>query len=163
MKKRDHLPLIGIGPVIVGFQIAVTAVGIVLSRKGFLDFGIIALLNIPLKIIGTLLIVFGAYLYLSANLKSKVFHHITENKLVTTGVYGMVRNPIYSASLLVCTGAVCIANNIALFAAPILGWLFMTIVLQFTEEKWLTALYGEEYLRYCQQVNRCIPWFAKSK
>lgn len=162
MKKRDHLPLFGVGPVIVGFQVAVTAIGIALSRSGYFAFGAIALLNIPLKIIGSLLIVFGVYLYLSANFQSKVFDHITANKLVTTGVYGMVRNPIYSASLLACTGAVCIANNIVLFAAPILGWLFMTIVLIYSEEKWLTNLYSEEYVRYCKQVNRCIPWFSKS-
>ena len=34
-------------------------------------------------------------------------------------------------------------------------------VLKNTEEKWLSELYGQEYLDYCKKVNRCIPWFPK--
>ena len=44
-----------------------------------------------------------------------------------------------------------------------LFWLEMTIVLKNTEEKWLKDLYGEEYVEYCKNVNRCIPWFPKRK
>ena len=160
MKKKEHLPIFGVGPIIVVFQIAVTLVGILLSTLGYFNFGRIAVLDIPLKILGIGLILFGVYLYLSANFQSRVFDNITENKLVTTGVYGIVRNPIYSAFLLSCTGAVCIANNLVLFIAPVLGWAFMTIVLKLSEEKWLKNLYGDEYLQYCKRVNRCIPWFS---
>lgn len=163
MKKKEHLPFFGVGPIIVAFQIAVTLVGIVLSYMGYLDFGKVDLLNIPFKIMGIALIIFGGYLYLSANLKSKLFDNITENKLVTTGVYSMVRNPIYSGFLLICTGAVCIANNLVLFAAPVLDWFFMTIVLKLTEEKWLKNLYGDEYVQYCKRVNRCIPCLSKHR
>ena len=161
MKKREHLPLYGVGPVIGGFQILVTVVGIVLSCMGYFDFGKIEALNIPLKFIGIVIIIFGVYLYLSANFQSRLFDNITENKLVTTGVYSIVRNPIYSAFLLACTGAVCIANNVVLFVIPVLCWAFMTIVLKFSEEKWLKNLYGDEYVQYCKRVNRCIPWFAR--
>jgi len=163
MKKKEHLPFFGVGPIIIAFQIALALVGIVLSCMRYLDFGKFDLLNIPLKVMGILLIAFGGYLYLSANLKSKLFDNITENKLVTTGVYGMVRNPIYSGFLLLCTGAVCIANNLVLFVVPVLGWAFMTIVLKLTEEKWLKNLYGDEYVQYCKRVNRCIPWFSKHR
>lgn len=163
MKKKEHLPLYGVGPLIVGFQILVTVVGIVLSCLGYFDFGNIKVLDIPLKIIGVVLIIFGVYLYLSANFQSRVFDNITENKLVTTGVYSIVRNPIYSAFLLACTGAVCIANNVVLFVVPVLCWAFMTIVLKLSEEKWLKNLYGDEYAKYCKRVNRCIPWFSRRK
>lgn len=163
MKKKEHLPLYGVGPLIVGFQILVTVVGIVLSCLGYFDFGNIKVLDIPLKIIGVVLIIFGVYLYLSANFQSRVFDNITENKLVTTGVYSVVRNPIYSAFLLACTGAVCIANNVVLFVVPVLCWAFMTIVLKLSEEKWLKNLYGDEYTKYCKRVNRCIPWFSRRK
>ena len=161
MKKREHLPFMGVGPLIVSFQVAVTAVGIVLSSMGYLSFGKFNAFDIPLKVVGTMMIFFGVYLYLSAAVKSKLFNNIAENKLVTTGVYAIVRNPIYSAFLLFCTGAVCMANNLILFVAPVLGWAFMTVVLKMSEEKWLKALYGEEYVQYCKRVNRSIPWFAK--
>ena len=161
MKKKEHLPIFGVGPLIVSFQIAVTLLGIVLSRFGYFEFGEIAVLNIPLKIVGAGLILFGVCLYLAAAFHSKVYDGITHNKLVKTGVYGIVRNPIYSAFLLACTGAVCLTNNLVLFVAPVLGWAFMTIVLKLSEEKWLKNLYGNEYVMYCKRVNRCIPWFTK--
>lgn len=163
MKKREHLPFYGVGPFIGGFQVVITVIGIILSCLGLFDFGKIELLDIPLKIIGFALIAFGLYLFYGAHYKAKLFDNVAENKLVTTGVYGIVRNPVYSGFLLACTGAVCIANNIVLFIIPVICWSFMTIVLKLSEEKWLTNLYGKEYIHYCKRVNRCIPMFAKQK
>lgn len=163
MKERSHLPLFGVGPVISAFQILITVIGITMSYCGYLDAGKIALLNIPLKLIGIGLILFGVYLNYSAKRKSKLFEMVAENKLITTGVYGIVRNPVYSAVFLACTGAVCISNNLFLLLIPAICWGFMTIFLKLTEEKWLTDLYGQAYLEYCKHVNRCIPWFPKRK
>jgi protein-S-isoprenylcysteine O-methyltransferase Ste14 len=66
---------------------------------------------------------------------------------------------VYSGFLFACTGVVCIANNLVLFVVPVICWAFMTIALKLSEEKWLKALYGDEYVEYCKRVNRCIPWF----
>ena len=44
---------------------------------------------------------------------------------------------------------------------PFAYWLFLTILLKNTEEKWLRELYGKEYEEYCRRVNRCWPWFPK--
>ena len=67
LKNKDHLPVFGVGPIIVNPILILTFAGIY---------------------------------------KEKVFDCITENKLVTTGVYAIVRHPIYSAFLLVCVGAI---------------------------------------------------------
>lgn len=107
------------------------------------------------------MILFGAYLDLSAKLKSKLFQKVEENKLITDGVYGITRNPVYSGAFLECVGAVLIANNLLLLIVPVLCWIYMTIFLIHTEEKWLRKLYGQEYMDYCKKVNRCIPWFSK--
>ena len=40
-------------------------------------------------------------------------------------------------------------------------WIFMTVLMKYTEEKWLKNLYGREYEEYCRRVNRCIPWIPK--
>lgn len=159
MKKREHLPFYGVGPFIGGFQVIITVIGIVLSCCGFFESGKINFLNIPLKIVGFALIAFGVYLFYGAHYKAKLFDNVAENKLVTTGVYRIVRNPVYSGFLLACTGAVCIANNLILFVIPLICWGFMTIVLKLSEEKWLTNLYGDEYVAYCKKVNRCIPCY----
>lgn len=163
MKEKEHLPLLGVGPIIVALQVIITVIGIAISYCGHLTFGKIELLNIPLKCIGIGLICFGIYLNYSAKHKSKLFDMVTENKLITTGVYGIVRNPVYSAVFLVCTGAICMVNNLVLFLIPMICWLYMTIFLKLTEEKWLTDLYGQEYIEYCKRVNRCIPWFSRCK
>ena len=163
MKENSHLPLFGVGPVIIAFQVLITAIGMIASYRGYFNIGKIESLNIPLKIVGVGLIIFGFFLNYSAKHKSKLFKMVAENKLITTGVYSIVRNPVYSAVLLACTGAVCIANNLILFLIPVICWVYMTIFLKLTVEKWLTYLYGREYMEYCEKVNRCIPWFPMHK
>ena len=120
MKEKEHLPLLGVGPIINGVQVVITIIGIILSYQGYFVFWEFELLNIPLKIIGIGLVVFGIYLNYSAKRKSRLFDMVTENKLITTGVYGIVRNPVYSAILLVCTGVIFIVNNVVLFIVPII-------------------------------------------
>lgn len=161
MNKTNHLPLYGVGPVIVWGQFVFTAISILLTCILDLKVPTIDVINLLFKAIGILLIAYGLYLDISAKLKSKIFKSVAENKLITDGVYGIVRNPVYSGALLACTGAVLIANNPILLIVPVICWLYMTLFLINTEEKWLKELYGQEYVSYCQKVNRCIPWFPK--
>ena len=161
MKKRNHLPFYGVGPMIGFVMVATTVIGIGLSCFGYLDFGKIGFLRVPLTVIGAALVAFGVYLFYGAHYKARLFEQVEKNKLVTTGVYAIVRNPVYSGFLSICTGAVCVAANWVLFVIPVFCWGFMTVVLIFSEEKWLKDLYGTEYVRYCSRTNRCIPWFPK--
>ncbi|MCM1505839.1 MAG: isoprenylcysteine carboxylmethyltransferase family protein [Ruminococcus flavefaciens] len=163
MKNKEHLPVYGVGPLIVIPQILFTTVGIIMSVYGLFESGKINILKIPFLIIGIILIVYGAYMWYSANYKAKVFDGIVENRLITSGIYSVVRNPLYSAFLLICTGAVFIAGNVFLFVIPVICWIYMSVLLKHTEEKWLTDLYGQEYLDYCKNVNRCIPFFPKKR
>lgn len=161
MKNKEHLPLMGVGPVYVMSIIVLTVIGIVLSAADVLSACKYDVLKMPFAILGVLLIVFGVFMWFSANFASKLDDNIKSNKLVTTGVYAWVRNPIYSAFLLMCTGAILIANNIILLLLPLIYWIFMTVLMKNTEEKWLKKLYGQEYTEYCKKVNRCIPWFPE--
>lgn len=159
MKGREHLPLTGVGPIYVVIIIACTVAGIALKENVALQSGKIVAMKIPFMVLGILLIAFGLYLWTSANFQSKLGDNIKSNTLVTTGVYAHVRNPIYSAFMLMCTGALLSANNLWLLILPFFYWAFMTILMKNTEEKWLYNLYGEPYREYCKRVNRCIPWF----
>lgn len=163
MRKTNHLPLYGVGPIIVWGQFIFTAISIILTCRFDFRFPTIHVINLLFKAIGILLIAYGLYLDVSAKLKSKIFESVAENKLITDGVYGIVRNPVYSGALLACTGVVLLANNLILLLVPVICWLYMTLFLINTEEKWLKELYGQEYVSYCQKVNRCIPWFPKKK
>ncbi|MDE5583640.1 MAG: isoprenylcysteine carboxylmethyltransferase family protein [Ruminococcus sp.] len=159
--KKKHLPLYGVGPVIVFGQYLITALIIILSFVFEFDSVRIEFLSIPMKIIGILLIAFGFYLDFSAKIKSELFRKVENHTLITDGIYRIVRNPVYSGVLCICTGIVFIFNNIFLLIVPFVCWLYMTVFLINTEEKWLRDLYGDDYRDYCRKVNRCIPWFQK--
>ena len=101
------------------------------------------------------------YIY-SAKYTSKLFENISENILIQDGVYGWVRNPVYSAAFFISMGAVCMTNRLLLLVVVgMICWSYMSLLLVVTEEKWLRELYGKQYEAYFHSVNRCIPWFSK--
>lgn len=106
-----------------------------------------------LKMADVLVIASPVYFYgVSAQLKALI------DRL--HGIYGYVRNPVYSAAFFVSIGTVCMTNRLILFVAVgIICWSYMSLLLVVTEEKWLRDLYGKQYEDYCNRVNRCIPWF----
>jgi len=161
--EQKHLPVIGVGPLIVIPQLVVTALAIILSEMGIIYSLQIKELKIPFIIIGSILILLGAWLWFSSNFKVKMDACIKENHLATSGVYSIVRNPIYSAFFLMCIGVFFIEANIILFVFPVVYYAYMTVFLIKTEEKWLSELCGKEYEEYYKNVNRCIPWMPKRK
>ncbi|TCL60622.1 protein-S-isoprenylcysteine O-methyltransferase Ste14 [Kineothrix alysoides] len=161
MEDKKHLPLYGIGPAYGVTIIMLTVMGTILSSKGFFSSGQYDFLRIPLAIIGIILIVYGAILWIAAVGLAKIDVNISDNCLVTAGVYAYVRNPIYSAFMIACTGVLLCFNNLWLLILPMIYWAFMTALMKNTEEKWLKDLYGQEYIDYCERVNRCIPWFHR--
>ncbi|MDD3228797.1 MAG: isoprenylcysteine carboxylmethyltransferase family protein [Oscillospiraceae bacterium] len=154
--KQKHLPLLGVGPVYVIIIVAITAVIMFLNFSGKVYVIRNELLQIPLALIGILLIILGIVLWAEANFKSRLDIKIKGNQLVTTGVYGWVRNPIYSAFLFLCTGALLFCNNLLLLFFPLLYWAFLSVLMINTEEKWLTRAFGTKYSVYKSRVNRCI-------
>ena len=155
-KKREHLPTYGVGPIYGVSIILITVLGIVLSLNGMLNLGKVSFLKIPFVILGIVIALFGFWVWYSAAFR--IDKYITRNKLCTDGIYAWVRNPCYSGIMLLCTGTLFMANNLILLILPLIYWIFMTILMKNTEEKWLYELYGEEYKEYCRRVNRCIPF-----
>lgn len=161
MKKKKHLPMYGVGPIYVAVIIGLTVLGIVLSSRNMLPLIRQKGVSVVMLICGIGLVGYGIYLWYAAVIKDKIDDGIMNNRLVTTGVYAQVRNPIYSAFLIACTGILLIYGNILLLFLPFLYWGFLTVLMRSSEEKWLRELYGKEYEEYCRRVNRCIPWRKK--
>lgn len=160
--KANHLPVYGIGPVLCVPLAVVMGILFTLSIKGKIpstDFG--EIVNSILSIMGYIIILLGIFLCLGADKGNKLKSNIKENRLKTDGSFRFVRNPRYSTFLLVEFGLALVCHNLHLLIIPVLFWIEMTIVLKCTEEKWLTKLYGQEYIDYCKKVNRCIPFFPK--
>lgn len=160
-KQQKHLPRYGVGPYYVIGIALLTVLGLVLSRTELLQSGSASQYRICFIIAGILLAVFGTLIWCAAIFGKKIGDDIRSNTLATTGIYANVRNPIYSGIAIVLTGILLFAQNFWLLLLPPIFWASMSILMICTEEKWLTALYGDEYKAYCKKVNRCIPWFSK--
>ena len=161
MKKYEHLPIYGIGPVYIVSILLPTIVAILLRSIPVFTSGKLIILRIPLAIIGALFIILAAFIWIQAVIVSRLDENIKKNHLVTSGVYAWVRNPIYSAFMILCTGVLLIAGNAWFFVFPFIYWGLLTVLMKNTEEKWLKDMYGDEYLEYCKKVNRCWPWIPE--
>lgn len=163
MKKRVYLPLFGVGP-LYGFLIVLSTVAAALLRNHpVFASGRLLRGRVLLSVVGVFLIAAAVFLWIQAVVVSKIDDHIKENHLVTSGVYAWVRNPIYSALMLLCTGVLLIVGNVRFFVLPFIYWIFMTVLMKNTEEKWLREVYGQEYEDYLKEVHRCIPWPPRKK
>ena len=161
-KKRKHLPIYGVSPVYGGVVFALTVAAFFCRKLPAFSAGDLPdVLQYTFISIGVLLIALGVYMWIQAVIVTKLDDGIKENRLVTNGIFAWVRNPIYSAITIACTGALFIIGNWLFFFLPFLYWLLLTALMKNTEEKWLRDLYGKEYYDYCKRVNRCIPWFPK--
>ncbi|NJP39639.1 isoprenylcysteine carboxylmethyltransferase family protein [Oscillospiraceae bacterium HV4-5-C5C] len=153
-----HLPLFGPGPIYVSVLIAVTVLSGWLTRQSWLASGYFPALRLPFMILAALFISAGDILWLLAIFQSRIGTRIQNHQLVTNGVYAWVRNPIYSSFLLICSGVLLLEVNLWLLILPLCFWLFLTLLLRRTEERWLRNAYGNAYLAYCRRTNRCLPW-----
>ena len=162
MKSKEFkMPAFGVGPIYVIICLILTSVGIYLHIKGYLYQGELREGKIFFIIIGTILILLGIYLWLQAVIVEKINKSVKEKKLITSGIYSLVRNPVYSAFIFIFTGILLLTANYFLLILPFFFWAFLTILMKNTEEKWLKNEFGEEYEIYLKKVNRVIPWIRK--
>lgn len=162
-KDRERkLPIFGVGPVYVISCLILTICGLSLDYYGLLESGEVPKAKILLSIIGIIFIICGITLWIKAVLFQRIRDEIKAGHLVTDGVYSIVRNPIYSAFTFIFTGVLLFASNLYLLIMPFIFWVYLTILMKFTEEKWMKEKFGEEYVTYCKKVNRIIPWFRKN-
>ncbi|UTC97040.1 isoprenylcysteine carboxylmethyltransferase family protein [Treponema denticola] len=162
MKKenQEHLPVMGVGPVCIAIMIAFTAAGIALVKFNMLTSGDVGggVITVLFVIAGILCIAGGIILWYAAVFSAKIDITIKSNRLETGGVYAIVRNPIYSAFLFICIGALLFCRNWYVLILPPLFWAYLTVFMKLTEERWLSERFGEEYKAYSKRVNRFIPW-----
>jgi len=160
MREKNHMSYFGVGPIYVTLILIMTVAAVYIGKMECFSAGVISIMKLPLYIAGFILIALGVILWVQAVLISKIDKNISENKLVTTGAYALVRNPIYSAFAIIFTGVLCLQNNVFLLIFPFVYWILMSILVR-KEEVVLEKIFGQEYILYKSKVNRCIPWFSK--
>ncbi len=91
--------------------------------------------------------------YWSSMVMVKIGH-----RLIRTGPYRLVRNPMYTGILIAFVGAVIAIGELLAFVALVIGIASIWIKIK-SEEEILTEKFGEEYLQYKREVRAAIiPW-----
>lgn len=159
--QSSKMSAFGVGPVYVLVSALLTAAALVLDHLGIYAIRPCAHGRTFFIALGVLSIVLGVVLWVWAVLFGKILRRVEEGKLVTTGVYAAVRHPVYSAFFLLFTGILLTRANVTLLVVPIVLWIFLTVLMKHTEEKWLLERFGEAYARYAARTNRVFPWFPR--
>jgi protein-S-isoprenylcysteine O-methyltransferase Ste14 len=81
--------------------------------------------------------------------------------LVTAGPFRWVRNPIYSAMLLVVFGQALAVPNIASLAGALVVLVALQLHVRRVEEPHLTQVHGAEYSDYAAAVGRFLPGMGR--
>ncbi len=85
---------------------------------------------------------------------------LTENnvpqKLVVSGPYRYVRNPLYDTDMLLMAATALVTQNWAMWLL-LLAYIAQLIMQLRMEERELRARFGKQYERFCQRVPRFLP------
>jgi protein-S-isoprenylcysteine O-methyltransferase Ste14 len=125
---------------------------------GFLNFQIGFL-----RFLGLLPLMFGLVLAFWVLLSFALFGKGTPapfdppKRLVVTGPFRYVRNPMYWGAVLVIVGEGLVFQSIALFFLAILLWVFFHAFVIYYEEPTLKKEFGQEYESYLKTVPRWAP------
>lgn len=107
-------------------------------------------------IIGALAILFGAMLQFRLNNTQLMPNSPTNNALVTGGIFGITRNPMYLAMTLFCLGGALWLGRPIMLLAPVLmfavaNWVFIPF-----EEAKMRRQFPETFDAYCKRVRRWL-------
>ncbi len=79
---------------------------------------------------------------------------IYAENLVTGGLFAHCRNPLYVGNILIVSGFMFIAGNTNGILLGSLGFMAIYRLIVFSEERFLTAKFGQAYLDFCSGVPR---------
>ncbi len=109
-----------------------------------------------LRYVGYVLLVPGLILWGTAIVQ--LLTGFPKGKLVTTGAYGVVRNPIYSSATFFLLPAVTLLTWTWVYLVPAVFLYAGVIIFIRSEEEQLRQAFGKEYEDYLARVDRMIPF-----
>ncbi|RKH89001.1 isoprenylcysteine carboxylmethyltransferase family protein, partial [Corallococcus praedator] len=149
---------------VIGVGMALFMLAIVLWSGAHLALGeqALGLWQVPASVrwSGWALVVVGFFVTVRAQLEMGTSWRIgidsERTELVTGGLFGIVRNPIFTGMLTVLTGVMLATPS----AWTVMGWLDYVLLVSLQvrlEEDHLLRLHGADYARYAQRVGRFVP------
>ncbi len=119
-------------------------------------------LSLPVVIIGATLVLWPVYSFIKARGSPVPFN--PPQRLVITGLYSRIRNPMISGWIMVLLGLGLLLNSVSfIFIFTPLFILLNVLYLKAIEEKEMEKKFGEQYLKYKASVPMFIPRFSKSR
>jgi len=109
-----------------------------------------------IKPIGYVLLILGLILWGAAVIQ--LMMGFSKGNLVTTGAYGVVRNPIYSSVTFFILPAVALLTLTWVYFVVSIFLYIGVMVFIGTEEKQLTKAFGKVYENYLAKVDRLVPF-----
>jgi protein-S-isoprenylcysteine O-methyltransferase Ste14 len=154
-KKQNDMTIIGQGGKIILFMlpslIAAILVHLKLPQIAALPKGISFI-----QPLGYLFLLLGLILWGAAVIQ--LLTGFSKGKLVTTGAYKVVRNPIYSSVTFFILPAVALITLTWVYFVPAIFLYVGVMFLIGKEEKQLTKAFGRQYKDYLARVDRMIPF-----
>lgn len=154
-KQQNGMNIVGQGGKIILFMlpslIAAICVHMYLPGVAALPEGIRFI-----KPLGYLLLLPGLVLWGSA--VTQLLMGFSKGDLVTTGAYGVVRNPIYSSVTFFILPAVALITLIWVYLLVSVFLYVGVMIFIGTEEQQLTHAFGRQYEEYMATVDRLVPF-----
>jgi len=122
---------------------------------------IVEFLTYPLTLLGVPLVASGIILNLAADRSFKNQHTTVKpfqesNVLVTDGVFGFSRHPMYLGFVLILTGTAILLGSLTPFAAVVCFTALMEKGYIRIEEQMLAARFGDDWFGYADRVRKWI-------
>ena len=156
-KKQNGMSIIGQGGKIILFMLP-SLIAAILANTYLPQFAALPGSIGFIRPVGYLLLLPGLVLWGAAIVQ--LLTGFSRGKLVTTGAYGVVRNPIYSSVTFFILPAVTLLTLTWVYLVASVFLYAGVMIFIGTEEKQLTKAFGGEYKEYLTRVDRLVP-FAK--
>jgi protein-S-isoprenylcysteine O-methyltransferase Ste14 len=155
LKKQNGMNIIGQGGKIILFTLP-SLIGAIWVHTYLPQIAALPESISFIKPVGYLLLLLGLILWGTAVIQ--LMTGFSKGKLVTTGAYGVVRNPIYSSVTFFVLPAVALMMlTWVYFVASVFLYVGVMIFIG-KEETQLTQAFGKEYEDYIARVDRLVPF-----
>ena len=105
--------------------------------------------------VGWILLALGVPMWLTAAIS--VMRAYNRDQLVTSGVFALVRHPIYSAMIVLnLPGIALLTRSWPLFPMPLVAYAVFKLLIH-REDEYLERRFGQAYLDYRARVNEVVP------
>jgi protein-S-isoprenylcysteine O-methyltransferase Ste14 len=107
-------------------------------------------------LVGVVLLLIGIPMLIVAGRAAMMAYN--SDKLATTGIFGLTRNPIYAAWIVfIIPGLMVLCRSWPLLLTPVVAYVSFKVWIR-RENDYLEQRFGHDYQEYRARVNELIPW-----